>query len=361
MEMKKLFKRSTKGKVSEWQIFVEGDSFYTVSGFSDGLKITSDKTVCKSKSYCTAHEQAVKQATALHKKKVEAGAFENLEDIDGIRLFEPMLAEKWEKYKNKVKYPIFSQPKLDGMRCIVKKDGMWSRTGKKVVSAPHIFKALEPLFKENPDLIFDGELYCDKLSNDFNKLISLVSKTKPEPEDLVECEKYIEYHIYDVPSVKLEFHKRKFYLWLLRNQLPKCCKIVETVILNSEQEVKDKFTEYITAGYEGQMLRLDLPYENKRSKSLMKDKVMETAEFEIIKVNEGTGKLAGKAGTFTIKMKNGVLVDATVNGTHAYLTDLWNRKKELIGKECTVRYFGVTPDGSLRFPKVIDISRWEYE
>ena len=27
----------------------------------------------------------------------------------------------------------------------------------------------------------------------------------------------------------------------------------------------------------------------------------------------------------------------------------------------TVRFFGYTPDGSLRFPKVIDFLRWDYE
>ena len=50
--------------------------------------------------------------------------------------------------KDKVKYPIYSQPKLDGIRCIVKKDGMWSRNGKKIISAPHIHESLKPLFEK---------------------------------------------------------------------------------------------------------------------------------------------------------------------------------------------------------------------
>jgi ATP-dependent DNA ligase len=121
------------------------------------------------------------------------------------------------------------------------------------------------------------------------------------------------------------------------------------------------YFDYVAAGYEGQMLRLDLPYENKRSKSLLKHKEFQTEEFSILSVTEGIGKLQNKVGTVQIKTKDGIGVDVTVNGPHEFLADLWNRKDELVGKEATVRYFGYTNDGSLRFPKVIDISRWDYE
>jgi len=123
--MKTLYKRSTTGKVSEWSIEVEANKFRTISGFTDGLKITSDWTVCEGKSYNSSNEQALKQAQALHKKKKELGAFEDIKDIDQEVHFKPMLADKWGDRKNKIKYPIYSQPKLDGVRCIVKSDGMW--------------------------------------------------------------------------------------------------------------------------------------------------------------------------------------------------------------------------------------------
>ena len=100
-----------------------------------------------------------------------------------------MLAHKFEDYKDKLIYPLFSQPKLDGIRCIVKSNGMWSRTGKRIISAPHIFEALKPLFELNPDLIFDGELYADKFANDFNAICSLVKKTKPTADDLIKSVK----------------------------------------------------------------------------------------------------------------------------------------------------------------------------
>ena len=360
MKFKKLYKRSTTGKISEWQIFVEGNKFYTVSGFSDGLKITSDKTLCEAKSYCTAEEQAVKQATAIHKKKIELGAFENVKDIDKPILFKPMLAHDYDDYKDKIKFPLATQPKLDGVRCIIKSDGMWSRNGKEIISAPHIFESLKPLFELDSDLIFDGELYTDKLANDFNKIISCVRKTKPTQEDLEESEKWIEYHIYDLPSCDDVFENRIKTLSALN--LPKNCIIVATEQVDNMNDLMAYYEDYMFNGYEGQILRvMNSLYENKRSKSLLKHKSFQTEEFIILKINEGIGKLAGKVGTITVKTKDGVEVDSTVNGTHDFLADLWKRQDELVGKEVTIRYFGYTPDGSLRFPKVIDISRWDYE
>ncbi len=32
----------------------------------------------------------------------------------------------------------WSQPKLDGIRCVVDKNGMWTRAGKPITSCPHI-------------------------------------------------------------------------------------------------------------------------------------------------------------------------------------------------------------------------------
>jgi len=357
--MKTLYKRSTTGKVSEWSIEVEANKFRTISGFTDGLKITSDWTVCEGKSYNSSNEQALKQAQSLHKKKKELGAFENIKDIDKEVHFKPMLADKWSDRKDKIKYPIYSQPKLDGVRCIVKSDGMWTRNGKKIISAPHIYKALKPLFDNDPFLIFDGELYTDKLANDFNKIISCVKKTKPEASDLTESAKWIEYHIYDLPSCDGTFSERNLTLCSLT--LPECCKMVQTYVINSEKEVRPQFESYIEQGYEGQMLRVNDVYENKRSKFLIKDKEMDTDEFTILSVKEGQGKLANKVGKVTIKTKNGVELESAINGTHDFLADLWTRRNELIGKEATVRFFGYTPDGSLRFPKVIEVGRWEYE
>jgi DNA ligase-1 len=351
--MKTLYKRSTTGKISEWSIEVEGNKFRTVSGFTDGLKITSEWTVCESKSYCTAEEQAMRQAKALHKKKMDLGAFEDINDIDKPIFFKPMLAHDYNDYKDKIKYPVATQPKLDGVRCIIDIDGMRSRNGKELISAPHIHEALKPLFEKYHDLVFDGELYAHKSDGvDFNKIISCVRKTKPTPNDMIESKQYIQYWIYDLPSHVGTFTER--HKALLELELPDCCIIVKTEQADNENDIFAYYSDYMADGYEGQMIRvLDSEYENKRSKHLLKHKSFMDDEFEIKGVVEGKGKLTGKIGKLVFDG-----FDSAVNGDHEYLEMLFKRG-DLIGKRATVKYFELTTDGVPRFPKVIAIRDFE--
>lgn len=359
MKLNKLYSRSVNGKINTFTIEIEGNKFRSISGFEDGAKTTTEFTVCSAKSYCTAEEQALKQAQATQRKKLETGWFEDVKDIDIETYFSPMLANKWEDYKAKVKYPLASQKKLDGVRSIIRKDGMWSRNGKKIVSAPHIFEALKPLFEADPNLILDGELFALKESCDFNKIISCVKKTKPKPEDLIESKKYIQYWIYDCPSVDGTFSERTVFLKTLN--LPKCCVLVSTELARIEAEVMELYKQYINDGFEGQMLRvLDSPYQSKRSSNLLKHKSFFDAEFEIKGVKEGIGNLSNKVGTLQFEI-DGKPFNSAVNGTHEYLEELWKNKDELIGQTATIKYFELTSDGIPRFPKVIQIGREQWE
>ena len=355
--MKELYKRSTTGKISTWKIEVEANKFRTISGFSDGLKITSEWTLCEAKSYCTAEEQAQKQAKALHKKKIDLGVFENIEDIDKPVFFKPMLAHDFNDYKSKIKFPVASQPKLDGVRAIIQESGTTSRKGKNLVSAPHIHEALKPLFEKYPDLVFDGELYAHKSDGiDFNKIISCVRKTKPTQADLDESKQNIQYWIYDLPSQVGSFEER--FKVLCDLDLPDCCRIVSTDQVYTMEYIMKIYKEYMEDGYEGQIIRiLDSEYENSRSKSLLKHKTFHDAEFTILGVEEGKGKLSGKVGTLMFEI-DGKPFNAAVNGDHEYLEKLF-KSGALIGKQSTVKYFELTTDGIPRFPKVIAIRDFE--
>lgn len=361
MNFPTLYKRSVTGKVSTWYVEIDKNAFRTVSGFLDGQKVTSEWTVCEPKNIgkknaTTAEQQAVAEAKAMFDKRKALGYFENVEDIDTPVYFKPMLAHDYEDYKDKIKFPIYSQPKLDGIRCIVKSDGMWSRNGKPIISAPHIFEALKPLFEANPDLILDGELYANKDVADFNTIISCVRKTKPTPEDL-ETSKKIQYWIYDVPSIDDVFSKRERYLFDVLN-LPNCCVKVSSITCHSEQVIMDRYEAYMSHGYEGQILRTDSLYENKRSKSLLKHKSFVDAEFKILGVEEGKGNLSGKVGRLNFEI-NGKPFDAAVNGDWEYIERLWHSREGLVGKMATVKYFELTEDGIPRFPKVIAIRDFE--
>jgi DNA ligase-1 len=359
MKLNKLYSRSVNGKINEFTIEVENNKYRTITGFTDGVRTTSNWTVCEAKTYCTADEQAIKEATAIHRKKMETGSFENIADIDIETYFEPMLAHKWEDYKAKVKFPLYSQPKLDGIRCIIRKDGMWTRTGKQLVAAPHIYEALKPLFEATPDLIFDGELYSDKFANDFDSLCSIVKKTKPTPEDIALSAAQMEYHIYDLPSTKDIFSKRIAALDLLSIVLPECCKIVNTYLLQNEKEVEAQHELYVTQDYEGQMLRLNGLYENRRSKSLLKHKSFIDEEYTILGVEEGIGNKTGMVGSFIFESKSGKRFNCSPKFNWQRCTEMWEQRETLIGKQATVKYFNLTPQGIPRFPYCIAIRDYE--
>lgn len=367
MKLSKLFKRAVNGKTLEWEIEVDKNCFRTISGYTDGIKTVSEWTCCEPKNIgkknsTTGEEQALAEATAMHRKRKETGSFESISEIDTPVYFKPMLAHDYNDYKDKINFPVYCQPKLDGVRCIVRVDGMWSRNGKQIISAPHIFESLKLLFEVNPDLVLDGELYADKLSNDFNTIISLVRKTKPTQEDLDKSAEVIEYHIYDLPSYDEKFSRRNNQLAIMEHHekvfRSTKCKVVDTRLALDEDMLTKLYKQYIEQGYEGQMIRLNTGYENKRSKSLLKRKEFVDAEFTILGVIEGNGNLTGKVGKLQFEINNKSF-DSAVNGDWEYIEKLWHSRDGLIGKTATVKYFELTEDGLPRFPKVIAIRDFE--
>ena len=142
---------------------------------------------------------------------------------------------------------------------------------------------------------------------------------------------------------------------------PECVKLVETHTANNETEVMELYGEYVDKGFEGQMLRLNGKYENKRSKSLLKHKSFLDEEYTILDICEGDGNRAGTAGYFVFETKDGKRFKSNVKGTWEETAQMLKNKNKLIGKEATVKYFNLTPDGIPRFPYVINIGRSDYE
>jgi DNA ligase-1 len=370
MKFETIYKATKGGKTQEWTIEVVGNKYRTISGQTDGKKIINEWTIVYGKNEGRANEttdkeQCMKEAIAKRTKKLESGYFEDMKNIYTEQYFEPMLASKWEDSKDKITYPIFSQPKLDGIRCIVTKDGMFSRNGKPIISAPHITESLSEVFETHPNLILDGELYADKFANDFNKIVSLVKKTKPTDADLKESKKNIQYWIYDIPSQNTTFGERCYILDELFDteleSFEKHCVLVETDTCKTESEVMEFYEQYVDAGYEGQMLRLDRQYENKRSKSLMKHKSFIDEEYTIVDVCEGEGNKTNMVGYMVFQTIDGKPFKSNVKATFEQSEEMFRNKKQLIGKQATIKYFNLTPDGIPRFPYVINIDRESYE
>jgi DNA ligase-1 len=135
------------------------------------------------------------------------------------------------------------------------------------------------------------------------------------------------------------------------------------MLAQNEDDLQTLFEGYLERGYEGQMLRVDAPYENKRSNYLLKNKTFIDEEYTIVGVQEGGGNLTGMVGALIFESKQGDKFTASVNGGWDYLKQLWNDyskdPKTLVGKEATIAYFNITPDGKPRFPKVTAVRDYE--
>jgi DNA ligase-1 len=371
-----LYSRTSKGQVQTWQIFIDGGTFFTREGIKGGTISESKPTICKAKNVGRANEttpeqQAESEAQSKWQKKIDGGYWENEADIDNVTTFWPMLAEKWKEYKDFVKEEfekgtkVFAQAKLDGMRCIVRKDGMWSREGKPIRSAPHIRKALQPLFDQNPDLVFDGELYNHALKHNFNKLISLAKKQKPTPEQLAESEQKLEYWVYDIagdPAIETALFESRTQTvrTLIRSlDVKGMIRSVYTYEVSNVKEIEALFEKFVDEGFEGLMVRINVPYFRKRTKNLLKYKEFQSKEYKIAGIEDGEGNRAGLATIAYFEDPNGSEIydgkkcfKAGIIGNNAYTAQLYKDREKAKGKPGEVVYFNLTPDGVPRFGKM---------
>ena len=357
---KTLYKVDTKGKVRMWRMEVDGNKIRTISGIDGGKVVTSGWTVTTPKNVgrsnaTTAEEQAIAEVEAKYKLKLEGDYHSSIKNAEGgNRHIKPMLAFDWNKVKDKsqLKYPVFVQPKLDGIRCLATATGLWSRTGKEIVAVPHISAALASFFEENPDAILDGELYNHEFKDDFNTIISMVRKTKPSEEDIELAREKVEYHVYDVASSEETFKKRcGEYKRGVRSINSSCVVPVATHAATTEEEIDTLYGEFLEDGYEGGIVRLDSPYElGKRSKSLLKRKDFEDKEFKIVEIQEGKGNWSGYAKVVLFELEDGRTCGAGLAGTQEFTKEVLEKRDEYVGKQVTVQYFTRTPDGVPRFP-----------
>ena len=254
--------------------------------------------------------------------------------------------------------PVFMQPKLDGVRCLIQYNKLncgehevvaYSRTGKQWKNIAHICVALKPFFAKHPNVILDGELYNHALRDDFEKIISCVRKTKPTAIDRAESRKLVQFHCYDIVDETMLFEDRyKFVFDNLRD-----CYGVRTVVtraVGNESLSKVVHQQNLDAGYEGSILRLNDVYQCKRSHSLRKFKDFHDAEATLTSWVEGKGKRAGTIGKFMAVDADGNEFGMPVMDNFKKLQTMFDEMKTWVGKQATFTYFERTKANSYRHP-----------
>jgi len=233
-----------------------------------------------------------------------------------------MLAHKVGDY-SRIKsddWPLYVQPKLDGVRCLIQYDEegefegngvvAYSRTGKEWKNIDHILTELRPFFLKYPNVILDGELYNHDLKDDFEKIISLVRKTKPTENDRFESYEKVQFHCYDTIMEHMDFQGRHKFI---RDNFGRnsraypypSIRALMAATVHEIEEVEAYHESFLELGYEGSILRQNKPYECKRSWTLMKVKDFSDAEATIIGYEEGKGKREGHLGKFIMRDDTG--------------------------------------------------------
>lgn len=359
MKFPTLYKQTNTGKVQSWAISVKDNEVTTVYGLIDGKLQTTIDVIKEGKNLgrsnaTTPESQAEAQASQRFEEKKKEGYVTDKKlaaaSKNTLGAVEPMLAHPIENKEKYVTFPAWSQPKLDGLRCIaIIKDGkcrLYSRTQKEYTAVPHIAEEIERLFGEclpANGLILDGELYNHKFKKDFNKITSLIKRDDVHPDH-----KLVQYHIYDVVAPGT-YDMRTAPLSALKNAT--YCLPVETVAVESREALEEYQAKCVARGYEGCMYRRkDAQYEHKRSSGLLKVKTFRDSEYLIVGVEEGNGKLMGCVGAFYCELGDGRQFKATPAVTLEMKKEMWLNKAYYIGKLATIKYQALTPDGVPRFP-----------
>ena len=270
--------------------------------------------------------------------------------------YKPMLAYPVSDKPIDYSKPTFIQPKLDGVRCTIQYDRgivtAWSRTGKEWKNIQHILIQLKPFFDKFPNVILDGELYNHDLRDNFEKIISLVRKTKPTDEDRLEASKLTQFHCYDIIDEKLPFDQRCEFINESLMLMGDSVETVDTVMVFDEDEAQSIHRSNLKKGYEGSIVRTNDTYACKRSHNLRKFKDFKDAEAYIVGYEEGKGKREGHLGKFIMQDEDGNKFGCPPGKGYNYkdMKEMLENIHEYMGQEATFTYFERTKANSYRHP-----------
>jgi len=311
--------------------------------------ITKGKNIGKSNE-TTPYEQAVSEATSRYKKKIKKGYKTEIPtdptkaDTNALGMPKPMLAHSIHKVK-KVEFPAYIQLKFNGHRALTTKQNgkmmMYSRGGDEITTMQHILDYLNDKIEEGEFL--DGELYVHgKLLQDIGSYI------RKYQEGMSEMITYVVYDtILDVPYA----YRYKQLGAILGEDVGVPVKLAMTQIVRSMGEAISFRDKAIEDAYEGAMLRCpDKGYQaGKKSRTLLKLKTFEDAEFKVIDIIEGKDKCVNdtffKVAILVCTTEDGYFFKVTAHGDADNKQDIWHNREKHIGRFITVKYYEKTSKG----------------
>lgn len=280
--------------------------------------------------------------------------------------FSVMLADKLER--DKLKFPVFVEPKFDGMRLLAIGDAngfrFFSRSGKEVSTvSPKIHDSLVEIYIDGTDrwlpesqMVFDGELMGESFKDTMEQARRKDSVFEDGVFYLFDALPYIQFKRLKVAKSGDTYKQRRGVLKGVVDSGTKYPQVVvpPSYLCNSMEEVDDLYAKHRERGYEGLVIKNpDGLYHPRRHRDWMKLKGVESADVPLVGAVEGTGKYEGMLGALIVNVL-GVEVNVGTGFSDEQRETYWQdwlsgrlEKHTLV----EVEYHEMTPDGSLRHPR----------
>jgi ATP-dependent DNA ligase len=291
--------------------------------------VTKGKNISR-KNATNPFTQALRDALSLYTKQVDKATREG--QGSGKR-YPPMLSEIYGDFSSGINFNegVYVQRKYDGVRTVamydpeVFKDNLgnmvgsvvfYSRTRKTYNGFDYIrqelIHGLRELHAQGIHLYIDGEMYKHgmKLQD-----ISGYARREDKPTDV-----RIDYMVYDVfipekPDLKYSERKEILDKFFADYGPFRHVYNVETFMANSNDDVQKYFKNFLSEGYEGAMVRPDLPYRYSdggyHSRNLLKLKQTLDAEFTIVGYTVGEKGKSADAILFICENNSGIRFNVT--------------------------------------------------
>ena len=350
-----------KSSAQYWRAEIDGATVRMFHGQEGGAEVAEDPiTYTEGKNVGKANETSPEYQCQFEterriRKKLEKGyvlirgTIETKSDTvieANLSVPFPMLAKKFKEMEKKItKLPrVALQRKLNGNRCLinVKTGEMYSRQRKII---PHLHYVRESVAASINGLRgkgitwIDGELYAHGLT--FNQVQEIIRRRSVQWYDKPDNPRHVlHFNMYDyIDDDNTPFYPKAEVINAYEQNVPEgsLLSIVRTEF-STPAEIMEKHNQYVAEGYEGIMIRLNLPYEQgpSRSSTLVKYKLFEDAEFTAVRFNPEKNN-PNVLATITVD-DNGVQTDVTPAMDAEEKAYLWVHQNEYIGKKATVKF-----------------------
>lgn len=307
--------------------------------------------------------------------------FNDAMELKTIKKYEVALADKFFDLKPKDQDAVvtggeyMASQKLDGCRCTIhynpdnQEVKFISRQGKEFTTLSNLIPSVRELLRyASQKMVLDGEVCIlnEDGSESFHGLMSEVTRKNHTIEhpvykwfDMLTLDEF-EGRTESKPFVD-RYNEMVETYYQLNQDTYNQIQLLPQMHISSWDEFDQWRKEVDEKGWEGFMLRKNVPYKSGRSKDLLKVKKMQDAEYVVedvvmgkVTYNEGGAKEYDAASSLVITHKgNKVYVGSGLSKEQRLRW--FDHPEEIIGKTVTVQYFEETKDKktgafSLRFP-----------